>query len=307
MTGSRADAGEPGEIPTGATRAVSGALRRTNHAGRSVTLAEGVAVAGGAAIVLAARGLRADALAVAAVGGLGLADDVLEPWLRSRGITPTKGLRGHLGALRRGRLTTGAAKALGIPVVCLLDAAAARARTSSGVVPHTATSTGADALPPGAGDVAAALVDTGVAAGAANLANLLDLRPGRALKATTACALVLAVPPARSPRAQEGRTLAVIAALAGLAALPGDLAERGMLGDTGANALGALVGAAAARRLPAGPRLLVLGGLGALTLASERVSFSAVIDATPALRRLDRWGRRAAAPAGAGDEGSTGS
>ncbi|UEJ83409.1 hypothetical protein Bra3105_03575 [Brachybacterium halotolerans subsp. kimchii] len=303
MTASRADAGEPGETPTGATRAVSGALRRTNHAGRSVTLAEGVAVAGGAAIVLAARGLRADALAVAAVGGLGLADDVLEPWLRSRGITPTKGLRGHLGALRRGRLTTGAAKALGIPVVCLLDAAAARARTASGVGPHT----GAHALPPGAGDLAGALADAGVAAGAANLANLLDLRPGRALKATTACALVLAVPPARSPRAQEGRTLAVIAALAGLAALPGDLAERGMLGDTGANALGALVGAAAARRLPAGPRLLVLGGLGALTLASERVSFSAVIDATPALRRLDRWGRRAAVPAGAGDEGSTGS
>lgn len=295
------------------TGGMSGALRRTNHAGRSVTLAEGVAVAGGAVAALAARGLRGDALAVAAVGGLGLADDVLEPWLRSRGITPTKGLRGHLGALRRGRLTTGAAKALGIPVVCLLDAAAARVRTARTLGPDAGASTeagaptAARALPAGAsaGVGAGTLVDAGVAAGAANLANLLDLRPGRALKATTACALVLALPPARSPRAREGRTLAVIAAVAGLAALPGDLAERGMLGDTGANALGALVGAAAARRLPAGPRLLVLGGLGALTLASERVSFSAVIDATPALRRLDRWGRRAPDPAGSEDEGST--
>ncbi|MFE5777332.1 hypothetical protein [Brachybacterium sp. NPDC056505] len=287
------------------TGGISGALRRTNHAGRSVTLAEGVAVAGGAVAALAARGLRGDALAVAAVGGLGLADDVLEPWLRSRGITPTKGLRGHLGALRRGRLTTGAAKALGIPVVCLLDAAVARVRTARTLGPDAGAPTAARALPAGAGAGAGALVDAGIAAGAANLANLLDLRPGRALKATTACALVLALPPARSPRAREGRTLAAIAAVAGLAALPGDLAERGMLGDTGANALGALVGAAAARRLPAGPRLLVLGGLGALTLASERVSFSAVIDATPALRRLDRWGRRASDPAGSEDEGST--
>ncbi|WP_152353164.1 hypothetical protein [Brachybacterium subflavum] len=287
------------------TDGISGALRRTNHAGRSVTLAEGVAVAGGAAAALAARGLRGDALAVAAVGGLGLADDVLEPWLRSRGITPTKGLRGHLGALRRGRLTTGAAKALGIPVVCLLDAAAARVRTARVPGPDAGAPTGARALPVVAGAGAGALVDAGVAAGAANLANLLDLRPGRALKATTACALVLALPPARSPRAREGRTLAVIAAVAGLAALPGDLAEGGMLGDTGANALGALVGAAAARRLPTGPRLLVLGGLGALTLASERVSFSAVIDATPALRRLDRWGRRAPDPTGSGDAGSS--
>lgn len=293
------------------TGGISGALRRTNHAGRRVTLGEGVAVAGGAVAVLAARGLRGDALAVAAVGGLGLADDVLEPWLRSRGITPTKGLRGHLGALRRGRLTTGAAKALGIPVVCLLDAAAARVRTArtpgadAGASAEAGAPTDARALPAVAGAGAGALVDAGVAAGAANLANLLDLRPGRALKATTACALVLALPPARSPRAREGRALAVIAAVAGLAALPGDLAERGMLGDTGANALGALVGAAAARRLPAGPRLLVLGGLGALTLASERVSFSAVIDATPTLRRLDRWGRSAPDPTGSEDEGST--
>jgi hypothetical protein len=289
---------------TGSLRGPASALTRTNHAGRRVTLAEGVAVAGGAALGLAARGLRADALAVAAVGGLGLADDVLEPWLRSRGITPTKGLRGHLGALRRGRLTTGAAKALGIPVICLLEAAAARARTSGPAGPTAPAQIGARPVRA----VAGTLVDAGVAAGAANLANLLDLRPGRALKATTACALVLALPPAAGARAREGRILAALAAVAGLAALPADLDERGMLGDTGANALGALVGAAAARRLPAAPRLLVLGGLGALTLASERVSFSAVIDATPALHLLDSWGRRAPEPAlvadGADDDAS---
>src|SRR5699024_8971506 len=78
----------------------------------------------------------------------------------------------------------------------------------------------------------------------------------------------------------------------GLLALPADLRERGMLGDAGANVLGAAVGAAATRRLSAPSRLTVLASVVALTLASERISFSAVIERTPALRALDRLGRR---------------
>jgi hypothetical protein len=49
-------------------------------------------------------------------------------------------------------------------------------------------------------------------------------------------------------------------------------------------------------------RALLLGGAVALTLASERVSFSRVIDRVPVLRRLDLWGRTAPETcAGTGD------
>jgi hypothetical protein len=64
-----------------------------------------------------------------------------------------------------------------------------------------------------------------------------------------------------------------------------------MLGDTGANALGALLGLGATR-LGRGGRLAVLAGLCALNGASEVVSFTKVIQRTPPLHWLDMLGRR---------------
>lgn len=247
-------------------------LRRTNYAGRQVTLGEGVFVVAATSVLTGPGAGRVTAGLLAAVGGLGLVDDLLEPRQRRAGRAVPKGLRGHLGALRRGHLTTGAAKALGIPVLCLVLAVRA---------------------PQPRGGTAMVVVDAALMAGTANLANLLDLRPGRALKAVLAPALLLAGLPAAGPRGRSGRRLAASAAVPALIALPADLREHGMLGDAGANILGAAVGAAVVRRAPAPARILLLGAVTALTVASERVSFSAVIDATPWLRRLDRWGRRA--------------
>lgn len=256
------------------------ALRRTNHAGRPVTLAEGALVVAGTSL-LAARADGRAAAALAGIGGLGLLDDLLEPVQRRAGRPVSKGLRGHLGALRHGHLTTGAAKALGIPVLALAATATAPA-------------------PGGPVRVAA---DAALVAGCANLANLLDLRPGRALKVVLPAAAALALAgggpgigqdPASGPsaaRERSGAGLARSALVPGLLALPADLREHGMLGDAGANVLGAAVGVAATRRLTVPARGVLLAAVVGLTLASERVSFSAVIDRTPALRALDRWGR----------------
>jgi len=86
-------------------------------------------------------------------------------------------------------------------------------------------------------------------------------------------------------------TGAAVVVGAAAALLVDDLHERLMLGDTGANVLGAAVGLGVVLACSAGTRLVVLVVLVALNLASEVVSFSRVIDSVPPLRALDRAGR----------------
>lgn len=127
------------------------------------------------------------------------------------------------------------------------------------------------------------MLDTALVAGTANVVNLLDLRPGRAAKVLLAGGLLTA-------RAGGG---AVAGAAAG--SLPVDLSARAMLGDAGANGLGAALGVTL---LPA-PRWLrvaLLAGVLGLNVASEKVSFTAVIADHPVLNRIDEWGRPDAGP-----------
>jgi UDP-GlcNAc:undecaprenyl-phosphate/decaprenyl-phosphate GlcNAc-1-phosphate transferase len=239
---------------------------RRNHAGAEVTLAEGPvailamlagllvpgAVPGGSATV---RG--AVALAATGSGAVGAYDDL-------RGTSQAKGFRGHLAALLSGTLTSGAVKVAGVG----LSAAAASlllGRTSGAGV---------------AIRLADRLMDTVLIAGMANFTNLCDLRPGRAAKVTLALAAGL-VGVGAAP---------VLGAAAGC--LPSDLREKSMLGDCGANALGAAVGTVAAARLPRPAKLAALLAVVGLNLASERISFTAVIDRTATLRWLDQLGRR---------------
>ena len=123
-------------------------------------------------------------------------------------------------------------------------------------------------------------------AGAANLLNLFDLRPGRAAKVY----LALAAPALLAGEAGGGVLAGPTGAVAVL--LPEDLAERSMMGDAGANAVGAALGVAAAATLSRNSLAAVAAGIVGLTLMSERVSFSALIDEQPALRVLDSLGRR---------------
>lgn len=222
-------------------------LERVNHAGRPVTLAEGPAVVAG--LTLGGPGPAALALAT---GSVGLLDD-LGPQ------TGAKGLRGHLAELRRGRVTTGSLKIAGIGLAALAATVAADRRVDSATLPGTV-----------------------LVAGGANLLNLLDLRPGRALKVAGALAL---------PAVLHGGPEASAVLGSVLAAAPRDLAGRSMLGDTGANALGAVLAQAYSRGWGTSARwagaLMVTG----LIAASERVSFTAVIAGHPVLDAIDRWGR----------------
>jgi UDP-N-acetylmuramyl pentapeptide phosphotransferase/UDP-N-acetylglucosamine-1-phosphate transferase len=246
----------------------SSGLVRTNFRGRQVTLAGGPALAIGATAgaVVGARGLRAKAAALtagAASGAVGFYDDVA-------GHRPdqqdTKGFAGHLGALREGRVTSGLVKIAGVGAAGLAASSLLGSR-------HAGVR--------GAADV---LLGAGVIAGMANLVNLLDLRPGRAIKAGLAVGAPLTV--------GAGGGVAAGSLGAAGALLPADLGEDIMLGDAGANALGALLGVALAARTGTTGRLLALTALASLTAASEKVSFTKVIAETPWLRAADELGRQ---------------
>jgi hypothetical protein len=112
---------------------------------------------------------------------------------------------------------------------------------------------------------------------AANALNQLDTRPGRALKAYLAAALVVGAP----------KRLAVLL-------LPYDLREMAMLGDSGSNALGALLGLKSVSRLTGRGRWLAIGALAALTALGERRSLGELIERTPVLSHLDALGRTSA-------------
>ncbi|HXY17193.1 MAG TPA: hypothetical protein VEH79_03360, partial [Gaiellaceae bacterium] len=128
------------------------------------------------------------------------------------------------------------------------------------------------------------LLETGSVSGAllvalsANTLNQLDTRPGRALKAFLAASAVVG----RRPR--RAFALAVLVA-------PYDLREMVMLGDAGANALGAVLGLNSVARFTGWRRWGAIGALSALTVLGERRSLGRLIETTPVLREVDALGR----------------
>jgi hypothetical protein len=152
---------------------------------------------------------------------------------------PERGFRAHL----RAGSTTGVLKLVGIPLVGLLAT-----RKLSGAL----------------------LVGL-----AANFLNQLDTRPGRALKAYLAGAVLVRAP------------LGVAVLLC-----PYDLREKTMLGDSGSNALGAMLGLSSVSRLTDRGRWLAIGALAGLTLLGERRSLGELIERTPGLSHVDSLGRQ---------------
>jgi len=205
-------------------------------------------------------------IAVYALGvlALGLLDDTLgRDDAGADGRVRQRGWRGHGAATLRGELSTGALKAAGSLGLALL------------AMSYLGLSNGRWLL------AAAVLVL------ATNAFNLLDLRPGRATKAFVLLGAGLAIGSA------DLHTLWALGLFAAPALVAGvyDLRERVMLGDTGANLLGALAGLWMVLTLSGTGQLVALALLAVITLYGELRSISALIERTPLLRQLDSLGR----------------
>jgi hypothetical protein len=205
-------------------------------------------------------------IAVYALGvlALGLIDDTLGEHRSQANEAPAhRGFRGHGGAALKGQLSTGALKAVGSLGLALL------------AMRYLGLSDGRW------------LLAAGVVVLATNLFNLLDLRPGRSTKAFVLLGAGLGIGSA------DLRPLWGLGLFAGPALIAGlyDLRERAMLGDTGANLLGALAGLWLVLTLSKTGQLIALALLAGATLYGELRSISALVERTPGLRELDSWGR----------------
>jgi UDP-GlcNAc:undecaprenyl-phosphate GlcNAc-1-phosphate transferase len=192
-------------------------------------------------------------------GLLGLFDDV-------GGTGSDRGFAGHVRALRQGRLTTGGLKLLGGGALTVAVAGAVDGTRFDRLV-----------------------VDALLIALAANLGNLFDRAPGRVTKVTLLAFVAVLAAAGIDEEALVG--VAVVVG-AGVGLLVPDLREDLMLGDAGANVLGAVVGLGVVLTATPFVRGMVLLVVAGLNLTSEVVSFSRVIDRVPPLRTLDRLGRR---------------
>ena len=246
-------------------------LMRANYRGESVPLAGGIPIAATLLIGFcllqilwsvtdrsyfganAVQTVYMAVFVVLVVTLFGLLDDAV-------GTAAAKGLRGHLRALKSGQLTTGLIKLAAGAVAGLI--AASQAEDS----------------------VLWIVVGAVCIAAWANVGNLFDLGPGRCIKVCwpISATLTLVFLDSLVPLAL------VLGAVLGV--LGSDLKEKVMLGDTGANPLGALVGVCF---LATGNHAVVVGGclVGiALNLAAEKVSFSRIIVSNSLLLRLDSLG-----------------
>jgi UDP-N-acetylmuramyl pentapeptide phosphotransferase/UDP-N-acetylglucosamine-1-phosphate transferase len=206
---------------------------------------------------------------VVGVALLGLLDDFVGSGLFSTGrlerptLAAPRGWRGHASEILGGGFSTGAAKAAGSLGLALF-ALSGQGRSATEY-----------------------LVGAGVLVLATNLFNLLDLRPGRSAKVLVLLGAALSI------GALDARGLWTVGVFLGpvLVLLPFDLRERGMLGDTGSNAIGAVAGLWLVATLSTTGQAIALALMAVVTVYGEFRSISALVERTPGLRQLDSLGR----------------
>jgi UDP-GlcNAc:undecaprenyl-phosphate/decaprenyl-phosphate GlcNAc-1-phosphate transferase len=259
-----------------------GGFRRENYRGVSLPFPIGIAIPIAALVALIPLALLQEladtdvfkpgaypaVTYVIGVSLLGLLDDFVGSGVfgsreQGAGSREPRGWRGHFGAVFSGGFSTGAAKALG----------------SLGLALFALSGQGRSA-----GEY---LVGAGVLVLATNLFNLLDLRPGRSAKALVLLGAALTI------GSLDVDGLWTVGLFLGpvLVLLPLDLRERGMLGDTGSNAIGAVAGIWLIATLDTTGQAIALGVMALMTAYGEFRSISAVVERTPGLRHLDSLGR----------------
>jgi UDP-N-acetylmuramyl pentapeptide phosphotransferase/UDP-N-acetylglucosamine-1-phosphate transferase len=254
---------------------------RTNYAGREVPVPSGILIPLAAFValgisapldrllndeILGGAGLVGVMIYIIGVCLLGAIDDLLGTPVIEGGLgrQDPRGVRGHAKATFSGGFSTGAVKAVG----SLGLAAFAMGLIVPGDLEYLLA-------------IALVVVTT-------NLFNLLDLRPGRALKVFFVVAIGLCIGSwTLEPVWLTGVFIGSLPVL-----LYYDLGEQGMLGDTGSNAIGAIAGVWMVLTLSTTAQVIALVVVVLITLYGEFRSISQLIDRTPVLRFLDRLGRR---------------
>ncbi len=196
-------------------------------------------------------------IGITMISFLGFIDDRL-------GTRDVTGLKGHLKALLQGRLTTGGLKAVGGGIIALYLA----------VSSHTVLT----------GEI---ILDTLIIALFTNMLNLLDLRPGRAIKGFLVFFLMIVIAAlGQISWLFMGPLLGAVIYYFRI-----DIKARAMMGDAGSNVLGLTLGYLCVINLGLIPRIFILLGLLTVHIYTEKYSLSQTIERVRWLRILDELGR----------------
>ena len=185
----------------------------------------------------------------------GILDDII-------GNRDVSGLKGHFKSLLNGKLTTGGFKALFGGFVGLIISIAISK------------------------DLTDIIINTLIIALSTNLMNLLDLRPGRAIKGYLLISIVLLF-----TLGEYTRNLLLLIFPNVIAYFNQDLKAKAMMGDTGSNVLGISIGILFVMGYPLKVRLIWLAFLIFIHILTEKYSLTKIIENNKFLNFIDKLGR----------------
>ncbi|MFW6287981.1 MAG: hypothetical protein ACOC2J_04445 [bacterium] len=190
------------------------------------------------------------------IGMMGLLDDMV-------GDKESQGLRGHLSSLFKGRLTTGIFKV----IITIILSTIVSIQESEHIIYLL-------------------VINSAIIILMTNFLNLLDLRPGRSIKVFLIISFILI-------SLDINNILYFLPFfIVFLIYLPYELRGRVMLGDSGANLLGAVLGYNTIILINGLPmKLFIMVILFFFNIISEKISFTEVISNNRVLRWIDRIGR----------------